>query len=143
MGMFLKELVPSGLSLEESIQRVKAQGGLICTPHPFDRLRASALDAKTMDEIADQIDIVEVFNARSLLRRAPNKARQFAQAHHLPGSAGSDAHTTVEIGNAYIEMPEFNSKEDFLKALAQGKVCGHLANPFSHFNSLWARLKKG
>ena len=52
MGMFLKELVPSGLSIEESIRRIKEQGGLLCAQHPFDKFRADALKAEVMDEIA-------------------------------------------------------------------------------------------
>ena len=60
----------------------------------------------------------------------------------FPARAGSDAHAAYEIGNAYVEMPEFKGKEDFLQALSQGKVFGHRANPLSHFTSLWSRLKK-
>jgi predicted metal-dependent phosphoesterase TrpH len=142
MGMFLQELVPSGLSMEESITRIKAQGGLLCAQHPFDKFRSDALKAKTMDEIADQIDLVEIFNARNPLLGSSRKARNFAKEHNLPGSAGSDAHAAYEIGNAYVEMPEFDGKEDFLQALSKGKVFGHRSNPLSHFSSMLARLKK-
>ena len=142
MGMFLKELVPSGLSIEESIARIKDQGGLLCAQHPFDKFRKDALNADTMDEIAERIDLVEVFNARNPLLRSSRLANKFAVKHGLPGCAGSDAHAANEIGNAYMEMPEFKSKEDFLQALALGKIYGHRANPLSHFSSLFARLKK-
>jgi predicted metal-dependent phosphoesterase TrpH len=142
MGMFLKELVPSGLSIEKSIRLIKNQGGLLCTPHPFDKFRGSALDARTMNEIAGQIDVVEIFNARNPLLRSSRLAKQFAIEHHLPGSAGSDAHAPYEIGNAYLEIPEFKGREDFLQALSRAKVFGHRANPLSHFSSFWSRLKK-
>ncbi len=142
MGLFLQELVPSGLSLKESICRIKDQGGLFCTQHPFDNFRKEALNAETMDEIAGQIDLVEIFNARNPLIRSSEQARQFALDHHLPGCAGSDAHTSREIGNAYVMMPEFQNKKDFLPALLQGTVYGHKASFFIHFFSLWARLKK-
>ena len=142
MGMFLQELVPSGLSLEESIRRIKDQGGLLCAQHPFDKFRADALKADVMNEIADRIDLVEVFNARNPLLRSSNRALAFAREHNLPGCAGSDAHAAYEIGNAYMELPEFNGKEDFLPALKMGKVHGHRTNPLSRFSSLWARIKK-
>jgi predicted metal-dependent phosphoesterase TrpH len=142
MGMFLTELIPSGLSLEESIRRIKEQGGLFCAQHPFDKFRADALKAETMDEIASQIDLVEVFNARNPLLRSSKQASQFAREHQLPGSAGSDAHAAYEIGNAYVEMPEFTGRSDFLQALRKGNVCGHRASPFTHFSSMLARLKK-
>ncbi len=142
MGMFLKETIPSGLSAEQTTSRIKAQGGLVCIPHPFDNLRQSALAKGKLEEIVEQIDIIEVFNSRGPFPWASNKAQDFAEKHGILKSAGSDAHTPQEIGNAYVEMPEFNSKDDFLKALAEGKIYGHRSTPFVHFRSMWARVKK-
>jgi len=142
MGMFLKDGIPSGLSVGETMARIKAQGALVCIPHPFDIFRQSALDAKIVEEIADQIDVIEVFNSRTLLLRHSTQAQIFAQKYGIPGSAGSDAHTPNEIGRAYVEMPEFNGRDDFLNALVKGKICGQKTNPLVHFGSAWARLKK-
>jgi hypothetical protein len=142
MGMFLKDTIPSGLSVEQTISRIRAQGGLVCIPHPFDTLRGSALDVRVLEELAEQIDIIEVFNSRSPFPSDSTKALTFAQKHGIPGSAGSDAHTLHEIGNAYVEMPEFNGKDDFLQALAKGKIFGHRTSPLVHFASAWARLRK-
>jgi predicted metal-dependent phosphoesterase TrpH len=141
MGMFLTETIPSGLSLEESIKRIKDQGGLFCAQHPFDRIRPDSLKADVMDEIVNQIDVVEVFNARNLLDSS-HQALAFSQSHHLPGIAGSDAHAAYEIGNAYVEMPEFKGKEDFLQAVMRGTVHGHRTNPLTRFASIWARIRK-
>ena len=140
MGMFLQEKVPSGLSMEESICRIKSQGGLLCAQHPYDKIRADSLKAEVMEKIADQIDVVEVFNARNLMKKSSEQARVFAEVHHLPGTAGSDAHAAYEIGNAYVELPEFKGREDFLSALVQGKVYGHRTSIFSRFSSIWARI---
>ena len=142
MGMFLKETIPSGLSVEQTISQIKAQGGLVCIPHPYDRLRQSALNNRRLEELAEQIDVIEVFNSRSLIPGASTKARILAEKYGIHKSAGSDAHTPQEIGNAYVEMPEFNGKDDFLKALAAGKIFGRRTNPLVHFGSTWARLKK-
>ena len=142
MGLFLKETIPSGLSVAETITRIKDQGGLVSIPHPFDIFRQSALRNHIIEEIADQIDIIEVFNARSLPPQQSAKARAFASKHGIIQGAGSDAHTLREIGNAYVEMPEFKGKDDFLKALAMGKIHGHTTNPFIHFASIWNKLKK-
>ncbi len=141
MGMFLNETIPSGLSVEQTLSRIRAQGGLVCIPHPFDTFRRSALGAKTVEEIVEQIDIIEVFNPRALLLRDSAQAQIFAQKYSIPGSAGSDAHTIGEIGNAYVEMPEFNGRDGFLQALVRGKVFGHRTNPLVHFNSLAQSLK--
>ena len=141
MGMFLKETIPSGLSVEQTISQIKAQGALINIPHPFDMFRPSALDSGIIEKIVEQIDAIEVFNAREPFRKPSTKARAFAQKYSIPGTAGSDAHTIGEIGNAYIEMPEFNGRDDFLQALRTGKVVGHRTNPLIHFVSVWENLK--
>lgn len=142
MGMFLQEGIPGGLSPEQTIARIRAQNGLVCIPHPFDRLRYSALDSDVMEELGEQIDVIEVFNSRSLLANpATNKAQLFAEKYDIGQSAGSDAHTASEIGNAYVEMPEFKDRDDFLQALAKGRVVGHRTNPMIHFASIWSRLK--
>jgi len=142
MGMFLKDTIPSGLSVEQTISRIRAQGGLVCIPHPFDTFRRSALDVGILKDLAEQIDIIEAFNSRSPLTSASTNALMFAQKHSIPESAGSDAHTPREIGNAYVEMPEFNGKDEFLQALAKGKIVGRKTSPLVHFVSAWARLKK-
>lgn len=142
MGMFLKENIPSGLSAEETIARIKAQDALVCIPHPFDMFRHSILDSNIAETLLGQIDIVEVFNSRNPLLRCSAKAQIFALKYGITKSAGSDAHTPYEIGNAYVEMPEFNGKDDFLNALEQGKISGHRSNPLVHLGSAWARLKK-
>ncbi len=142
MGMFLKEGIPSGIPVEQAISSIKAQGALVCIPHPFDPFRGIRLDSERLEELAEQIDILEVFNARSLFSQSSAKARAFAHKYGIPEIAGSDAHTLNEIGNTYIEMPEFNGKDDFLQALRKGKVHGNRSNPLVHLSSTWLNLKK-
>lgn len=142
MGMFLKEGIPSGLSIEQAISRIRSQSALVCLPHPFDPLRGLRLDGQRLAELAEQIDIIEVFNARSLLFRTSTKPRTLARKHHLPETAGSDAHTLNEIGATYVEMPEFKDRNDFLQALRKGKIAKHSSSPLVHFSSTWTKLKK-
>ena len=141
-GMFLEETIPSGLSVEKTISRIRAQGALVCIPHPFDAFRRSALRNQIIEEIAEQIDIIEIFNSRTLPPRHSAKALAFASKYGIAKSAGSDAHTLCEIGNAYVEMPEFNGRDDFLQALEKGNISGRMTNPFIHFASVWTRLRK-
>ena len=143
MGMFLRQSIPSGLSVTETLAAIREQGGLVCIPHPFDKLRQSALEGKALRELVSQgqVDIIEAFNSRTLMYSSSAKAKNFAQKHGIPASAGSDAHTPDEVGNAYVEMPEFNGRDDFLEALARGKVSGYRTNPLTHIHSVLARLK--
>ena len=141
MGMFLKETIPSGLSVEETIARIRAQGGLVNIPHPFETIRGSSLNSKLIEEIAEQIDLMEVLNSRSPFLANSAKAQAFAQKHGIAQGAGSDAHTLYEIGNAYVEMPEFNGKDEFLEALVQGNIHGHRTSLVIRLFSTWAKLK--
>ena len=141
MGMFLEETIPSGQSVDETIARIRTQGGLVGIPHPFEFMRHSPLNSKIIEEIAEQIDVMEVLNARSPFAASSAKAQAFAQKYGIPQCAGSDAHTIQEIGNAYVEMPEFNGKEEFLQALAQGKIRGHRSSQLMRLFSGWATLK--
>jgi predicted metal-dependent phosphoesterase TrpH len=141
MGMFLKGTIPSGITPEEAVKRIREQGGLVNIPHPFETIRGSALKDRAIEAIAADIDLMEVLNSRSPFPANSNKARAFAEKHGIPGTAGSDAHTVNEIGNAYVEMPDFNNPDEFLKALAQGKIQGKRAGMFVHFYSAWARVK--
>jgi hypothetical protein len=142
MGMFLEKTIPSGLSVEQTISRIRAQGGLVCIPHPFDTFRRSALRSNIIEEIAEQIDIIEIFNSRTLLPQDSAKTIALASKYGKAKSAGSDAHTLYEIGNAYVEMPEFNGKDDFLQALEKGNIHGHRTSPLVHFASNWTKIKK-
>lgn len=141
MGMFLKETIPSGLTPGETVKRIKKQGGLVNIPHPFETVRGSSLKEWCMEEIAKDIDLVEVLNSRSPFAANTEKARAFAIKYGIPGSAGSDAHSVQEIGNACIEMPEFSTPQEFLKSLAKGSISGRRSSVFVHVFSTWARVK--
>ena len=143
MGMFLKESIPTGISIEQAISHIRAQDALVCLPHPFDTLRGLRLDSQRLDELAGQIDAIEVFNARSPLTRSSTKARDFARKYDIPETAGSDSHSLSEIGTTYVEIPEFNGRDDFLQTLRKGRIHSRKSSPLVHFNSTWARLKKG
>jgi predicted metal-dependent phosphoesterase TrpH len=141
MGMFLKETIPSGITPQEAVQRIRAQGGLVNIPHPFERIRGSALKDEIIESIAGDIDLMEVLNSRSPFPSNTNKARAFAAKRGIPGGAGSDAHSVFEIGKAYLEMPDFNTPEEFLKSLARATIYGKRSGIFVHFLSVKARLK--
>jgi hypothetical protein len=136
IGLFLQEEVPGGLSPEETVRRIKEQGGLVCIPHPFDRFRGERLAEAALRRILPQVDIIEALNARTTLRVDNQRAVRFAQEHDLAMSAGSDAHSAWELGQACVEMPDFEGPREFLQALRQGRIVGRLSHPLVH---LWSR----
>ncbi len=138
-GLFIKEQIPRGLTPEETIERVKAQGGLVSLPHPFDRIRREPLRAAARERVLGRIDVIEVFNSRTTLRRDNERARGLAEERDLPMSAGSDAHSARELGAAYVEMPDFDGPQEFLEALRQGRIVGRRSNPLVHLISTLAK----
>ena len=141
MGMFLKETIPSGLTPAVTVKRIREQGGLVNIPHPFETIRGSSLKDWCINEIADDIDLMEVLNSRSPFPANTNKARAFAEKHGIPGGAGSDAHTLIEIGNAYVELTDFETPQEFLKSLKSGSIYGKRTGLFVRFFSTWAKIK--
>ncbi len=142
MGLFLKEHIASGLSIERAIDAVRAQGGLVSIPHPFDPMRGLRLNEEGWERIIGQVDILEVFNARCPFGKATVKAKSYAIKHHLPAIAGSDAHSLGEIGNVIVEMPDFNTPEEFLESLKKAKINGKRSSPLVHLNSTWSKIRK-
>lgn len=130
IGLFLQERLPFGLDAPAAAARIRAQGGLVYVPHPFDamrhHLRRAQLDALVA---AGLVDAVEVRNAKTSLEHLNDEAAAYASAHGLAAGAGSDAHVPEAIGAAYVEMPDFDGPASFLAALGDGVVVGHHADP--------------
>jgi predicted metal-dependent phosphoesterase TrpH len=142
MGLFLSKAVSRGLSPQETISRIRSQGGLVAIPHPFGRSLFRDANTLTSTEVLSQVDIIETFNSRTPFSNGIVRAYKLAKEQGKAASAGSDAHTLGEIGRAYVEMPEFDGPEDFLNSLAQGKIFGQKSSYLAHFASTWARIRK-
>lgn len=141
IGLFLSEAVPSGLPAAETVDRIKAQGGLAGVPHPFDYLR-SALRRDVMMSLLERIDFIETLNARMVFASHNSKALKLAKDYGKAMSAGSDAHSPWEVGRAYVEIPAFSGAQDFLAKLRLGTTAGTLSSPLVHMVSRYAVLRR-
>ena len=124
IGLFLTERIPYVLPVADAVARIRAQGGLVYLPHPYDPARGSvgaAADRLCADGMAD---VIEVFNAKVADQDLNARAADLAARWRLPGAAGSDAHDPAGIGAAYVEMPDFDGPASFLAALASARVTG-------------------
>jgi len=142
IGLFLREWIQPGLSPLETIERIHEQGAIAYVPHPFDRVRGSRMDEDQLEAIVDQVDVIEVFNARNALPRFNRRALEYARAKGKLVGAGSDAHTVREYGAAYVEVPRFDNATTFLDALKQGAWRGRLSSPFVHVKTRVDVLRK-
>lgn len=143
IAYFVSEVVPRGLSPQETIRRLRDQGAVISIPHPLDSLRRSAMRLENVLSVIDYVDALEILNARCV-RPADNlAAAQLAQKHAKLVTAGSDAHTLFEVGRCYLEMPSFeDNAASFLAALAQAKSAGIISPFWPHFASTYAKWRK-
>ena len=78
--------------MEETIARIRQQGGLVYVPHPLASGVPGALRRQNLEAIIDQVDIVEGFNARILWQADNLAAQEIARQRHIPLAGGSDAH---------------------------------------------------
>jgi len=114
-GLFLSKEVKSRC-FQDAIAEIKAQGGIVVVPHPFDRLRHSRFCITS--EYADLVDAIEGFNSRCVLQRYNTKALEFAAEHNLSVVGGSDAHYANEIGLGGVII----HSDDVRKAILQSNL---------------------
>lgn len=114
-GLFLSKEVKSRC-FQDVINEIKAQGGLVIVPHPFDGLRHSAFHIT--EEYVGLVDAIEAFNSRCVFQKYNRQAAEFAAQHNLPVVGGSDAHYTNEIGLGGI----ITQSDDIRKAIMENSV---------------------
>lgn len=117
IGLFLSEKIGRGQALEV-MDKIRAQGGLVVIPHPFDELRRGIAD----EDVCAKADMIEVFNSRVTRARDNIKAVAFSNLKGIPAVVGSDAHTSLEIGRSWMEIGAFNDPKSFMRALATAEI---------------------
>jgi predicted metal-dependent phosphoesterase TrpH len=95
-----------------------------------------------LDRLWEQIDCIEIFNAREAFAADNRRAEAFAKERSIPGAVGSDAHRTSEIGRAFIEVDEFAGRDDFVEALRGGVVNGRLTGSAIHLATRYDVFRK-
>jgi predicted metal-dependent phosphoesterase TrpH len=121
IGLFLQEEIPRGMSFADTVAAIKAQGGLVYLPHPFDRMHSIPDPATLQRHLAD-IDVFEVYNARLLFEAYNEEALRFARKYNLTMGAGSDAHVLQGVGTGALRMRAFDGPEEFLLSLRSAQV---------------------
>lgn len=100
IGLFLHKTIPAGLDVLEAAREIKAQGGLVYVPHPFETVR-KGLQESALDSIADLADIVETHNGRAIFQNYSSKAQMWAAKHRSATASSSDAHGWHGWGNTF------------------------------------------
>lgn len=120
IGLFLTEDIRPNQPLKDTVQQIKAQGGVVYLPHPFETFRKGISEADLIT-IAELIDIVEVYNGRAFVQNKGPQATTWARINEKACAASSDAHGLKGLGSAYTDIKE----EPTAKTLAELVRFGH------------------
>lgn len=141
IGLYLTEEIPKGTPAEETISRIRAQGGIPYLPHPYAGGKGGG--GREAERLGALCDVIEVFNARLHGVGVNERAADLAQRLGKRISAGSDSHTVGELGGAFVDVPSHpNRPEALLAALSSASVGGREASRLVHLASTWAKLRK-
>jgi len=121
IGLFLEEKIPRGMTMAETIAAIRAQGGLVYVPHPFDRFH-SVPDYEHLLDIVEEIDVLEVFNPRVALTAFNEEAERFARKYRIVPGAGSDSHVAQGLGSVRVRIHDFEGSEEFLEAMRDADI---------------------
>jgi predicted metal-dependent phosphoesterase TrpH len=121
IGLFLKEKIPKGLTMAETIAAIREQGGLVYVPHPFDRFH-SVPDYEHLLDIVEDVDMLEVFNPRVALTAFNEEAVRFAGKYRIVPAAGSDSHVAQGLGSVRQRIHDFDGPAEFLEAMRDADI---------------------
>jgi predicted metal-dependent phosphoesterase TrpH len=140
IGLYLKETIPGGISVDEAIASIKHQGGLVYLPHPYERFR-DGWQTGTIDRITSDIDIVETFNGRGRFRGKSAQAEQFALKNKLLQAASSDAHGFGGLGYASSTLSELPTQKSLKHLLSTALLDKTYAPVYTLFYPMFNRIK--
>ncbi|MDD4185361.1 MAG: PHP-associated domain-containing protein, partial [Candidatus Methanomethylophilaceae archaeon] len=114
IGLWLNEEIPRGLSIEETLDLIRSQGGVAIAPHPFS-FYVHCLGERIFDL---DIDGIEVLNGGHPDGYTNSRAQMVCEDN--PGRwaeiSASDAHSTYTAGYAWTEF-EGSGEDDLRKAI--------------------------
>jgi len=117
IGLNVQEVIPKGLSADETVDRIHAAGGIAVACHPFAFFKGSL-----GNHVNGKFDAVETINASAFpFGRCVRKANQLAERFRRPKVAGTDAHHCSAIGYAYTLIDAEPNVDAIAKAIVNGQ----------------------
>jgi len=113
----VREIVPRGLSIEETIEKVHQAGGVAVAAHP--KRFPSGMGLKLAR--SSPFDGIEVINGGSS-PSSNQHARKIAESKGSAFTAGSDAHELDQIGKAYTIIENVSTEDDVLEAIRKRRT---------------------
>jgi predicted metal-dependent phosphoesterase TrpH len=112
----VQEEVPRGLEVAETIDLIRAQGGIAVAAHPY-RMWSGLGEEVT---VSNDFDAIEVHNGRST-RAHNDMAARLAVRLCKPFTAGSDSHELYTVGDTYfVSSQDCHTVEEVIKDVLSG-----------------------
>ncbi len=111
----IREVIPRGLPAAETVDRIRAVGGVAVAAHPVRFPSGLGL------EVAERVgfDGLEVLNGGSSAR-ANRSAMSLAERLGRPQTGGSDAHRLREVGRSYTSIENVFTEDQVLDSMRKG-----------------------
>ena len=107
--------IPSGLTLDDTLDAIRDQDGVSSAPHPF-----SLLDALRDD--ASKCDMIEVFNSNNIDVISNMRASEFASVNNMTPVVGSDSHVLTTLGRCVNIIDAENTLDDALFGMRHNRI---------------------
>lgn len=120
IGLFLTKLVQPHMRVEDTIDAIKSQGGIVYIPHPLETVR-KGLKAKTLERIVEDIDLLESANGRALFQNKGPQAHKWARLHNVTTFASSDAHRAKALGKTYTLLSDMPTAKTLVTLSLKGR----------------------
>ena len=122
LALNIKENIPRGLSVEETIDKINDMNGTPVIPHLFRSM--SGIKLEKLKLVKNKIPAIEVFNACSV-PQSNLKTAKIAKKFNLGGTGGSDSHQPEYVGDAYTLLDTTNfSLDSIISKIQNGKTWG-------------------
>jgi predicted metal-dependent phosphoesterase TrpH len=139
LALFINQKIKAGLSLIETILRVREQGGVCIAPHPMaggmgmKSLNAYSILKALKHPLASETLIgIETYNGTAIDRMSNHYAKIFANGLSIAQTGSSDAHVIDTIGFGATEF-EGNAPQDLLTSLKNKTTKVRKQNEWSAF----------
>ena len=107
IGLWLNEEIPAGLTVEETIDRIRSQGGITIAPHPFS-FHVPALGDKVFEL---DLDGIETLNGGHIDKYSNKMAQEVRNKYpnRWAELGSSDGHSTSTVGYSWTEFEGYGA----------------------------------
>ena len=122
IALNVKENIPRGLTVVETVEKIIDIGGTPIVPHLFRTM--SGIKMENLKKIHKKLSAIEVFNGCSV-PQSNLKTAKIAKEFKLGGTGGSDSHDPKFVGNAYTTIDTTNfTIDNVIREIEKKKTWG-------------------